>query len=76
MQSSADAALRFGQTVRELRLKRRMTQQELADKCGVDIRYIGALERGERKNPTFEIMLGLASVFDLKLSDLLRKAKL
>jgi len=62
--------------VRELRLRRQLTQQELADKSGIDIRYIGTLERGERRNPTLEIMQGLASVLGLKPSDLLRKAKL
>jgi transcriptional regulator with XRE-family HTH domain len=76
MQPSEDAALRLGAVVKELRLKQHLTQQVVADKCGVDIRYIGALERGERNNPTLEIIIGVASVLGLKPSELLRKAKL
>jgi transcriptional regulator with XRE-family HTH domain len=76
MQSSEDAALRLGAVVKEIRLKQHLTQQQVADKCGVDIRYIGALERGERNNPTLEIIIGIASVLGLKPSELLRKAKL
>jgi len=50
-------------------------QQQLADASGLDIRYIGSIERGQR-NPTFGVLQGIASVFGMKTSDLLRKAKL
>jgi len=65
----------LGQAVKTLRLQRDMTQQELADASGLDIRYVGSIERGQR-NPTFGAMQGIASVFGMKTSDLLRKAKL
>jgi DNA-binding XRE family transcriptional regulator len=66
---------REGRLARGLRLKREMTQQELADACGLDIRYIGGIERGH-ENPSFGALQGIASVFGMKTSDLLRKAKL
>jgi len=65
----------LGQTIKRLRLQREMTQQELADASGLDIRYIGSIERGQR-NPTFGALQGIASVFGIKTSELLRKATL
>jgi len=60
---------------RDSELQREMAQQELADASGLDIRYIGSIERGQR-NPTFGVLHGIASVFGMKTSELLRKAKL
>ncbi len=75
MKPPVQAVQELGQAIRRLRLQREMTQQELADACGLDIRYIGSIERGQR-NPTFGALQGIASVFRMKTSDLLRKAKL
>jgi transcriptional regulator with XRE-family HTH domain len=61
--------------MRELRLKRGLSQQQVADACGLDIGYIGGIERGQR-NPTLGVMHGIAKVLDTRISDLLRKAKL
>ena len=61
--------------IRHLRLQRDMTQQEVADACGLDIRYVGSIERGQR-DPTFGALHGIAPVFRMKTSELLRKAKL
>ena len=38
----------FGRRVRQIRLQWDYTQQELADRCGLDRTYIGGVERGER----------------------------
>ena len=38
----------FGQRVRELRKLAHMSQEELADRAGLDRSYIGGVERGER----------------------------
>jgi len=37
----------FGQRVRTLRTKRGISQEELADRCGVHRTYMGRIERGE-----------------------------
>lgn len=37
----------FGQRVRALRMKRGISQEELADRCGVHRTYMGRIERGE-----------------------------
>lgn len=65
----------FGKAVRELRLKRGMTQQRLADACGLDLSYVGQVERG-RRNPTLGVIHGIAKVLKTKISELLLKAKL
>ncbi|MBT4511168.1 MAG: helix-turn-helix transcriptional regulator [Chloroflexi bacterium] len=38
----------LGQRIRQLRKARDWTQQELAERAGLDYKYVGAIERGER----------------------------
>lgn len=39
---------KFGKRVRKLRLERGLTQEALGDKAGLDMTYIGRIERGEQ----------------------------
>lgn len=39
---------RFGERVRQFRVAARLSQEELADRCGLHRTYIGGVERGER----------------------------
>jgi len=75
MQPRSAVACQFGKAVKELRLKKAMSQQQLGDACGLDISYIGQIERGQR-NPTLGVMQGLSSVLGVKISELLKRAKL
>ena len=52
-----------------------MSQQLLADKCGLDISYVGQIERGQR-NPTLGVIHAVAKVLRVKASDLLKKGDL
>ena len=45
-------------TLREMRKAKRLTQCELADRAGVTQSYLGALERGQRKNPSIGVIKG------------------
>jgi transcriptional regulator with XRE-family HTH domain len=55
----SDAHKLFGGKVREHRLRQGLTQEALAEKCGLHWTYIGGLERGE-KNPTLGTISRLA----------------
>jgi transcriptional regulator with XRE-family HTH domain len=56
--STADR-IRFGKTVRKLRLAKAWTQEELADRARLHPTYIGGIERGER-NLGFDNIVKLA----------------
>jgi len=71
MQPPSNVARALGKALREYRLRKGLTQQEVADKCGLDISYVGGIERGQR-NPTLGVIHGLASVLGVKVSDLLK----
>jgi putative transcriptional regulator len=55
--------------VRELRLAQgKLTQQELADRCGVTRQTVIALESG-RYSPSLELAFRLARVFGVAIED-------
>jgi transcriptional regulator with XRE-family HTH domain len=68
-------AKRFGSAVKHLRLKKGMTQQKLADDCGLDIGYIGGIERGQR-NPSLEVIISVAEVLEVTVSQLAKHARI
>lgn len=65
-------ALRFGQLIQRLRHAASLSQEELADHCGLHRTYIGAVERGE-KMVTIDTADKLATAFDLTLAALLEQ---
>lgn len=60
----------FGQTMKKYRLEHRMTQEELADKLGVQTKHISFLENGHR-NPGPELQKKME---DLMMEDEMRRA--
>lgn len=42
--------LEIANRIRELRTAKRMTQEQLADKIGFDVSYLGRIERGKSAN--------------------------
>lgn len=48
--------------IRIYRIKRGLTIKELADRCGVSAGYICHLEKGNRDNPSTEVMENIAIV--------------
>jgi transcriptional regulator with XRE-family HTH domain len=59
----------FGERVRQLRLARNLSQEELAFKAGVHRTYLGSIERGER-NPSLKNIAAIAKALDITLSEL------
>ena len=60
----------FSQIVKQLRLERGMTQQELANMVGLTKVTISQYETGKRK-PSFEMIEALADVFHVDMNYLL-----
>ena len=42
-------SVEIGQRIRNYRLQQKLSQEELAEKCGMHPTYIGQVERGEKK---------------------------
>lgn len=59
----------FGQRVRKLRLERCLSQEELADKCGLHRTYISDVELGKR-NVSLENIARIAESLEISLPDL------
>lgn len=65
-----DILVKFGNKVREERLKQGLSQEALAEKAGVHRTYIGMIERAE-KNITLENIKKIAKALNLTPKDLL-----
>lgn len=61
----------LGKNVRRMRLARGLTQEELAVDAGIDLTYLGGIERGKR-NPSLLVMARIAEALSAKLTDLLK----
>jgi transcriptional regulator with XRE-family HTH domain len=59
----------FGRRVRQLRKKRKWSQEKLAEMSGLHWTYIGQVERGER-NLTLQSIESIARALRMKIADL------
>lgn len=59
----------FGERLRDLRLKRNVTQQSLADLAGMSLTYISNMEHG-LKVPSLTTIIRIAVALDCKVMDL------
>lgn len=65
---------KFGKRVREERVKRKLSQEELADKAGVHRTYIGMIERAE-KNITLQNIEKIAKALKISIDSLMKLEK-
>jgi XRE family transcriptional regulator, regulator of sulfur utilization len=61
----------FGARLREVRLKRGLSQQELAERVGIPQPHVSAIESGA-KFPNLMTVLRLAAALDCKVTALVR----
>lgn len=61
--------IKFGQKVREIRLKQNISQEKLAEKANLHRTYIGMIERAE-KNITLLNIQKIADALGVTISDL------
>ena len=71
LQLKADLAV----NLKRIRLARGYAQERLALEAGVDRTVVSKIERGVT-NPSLEILLRLANLLDVKVSDLLAQSDL
>lgn len=62
---------KFGKRVRQLRVERGLTQEALGDKCGLDLTYIGRIERGEQ-NTSLVVIGMIAKGLGISVEELFR----
>jgi XRE family transcriptional regulator, master regulator for biofilm formation len=62
---------RLSQVIKTVRTKRALTQAQVARKAGVTKNYITMLERGDRKNPSLDIVKKLAKALGVPVTALL-----
>ncbi len=70
--TSFDKAL--GQVIAAERKRSGLTQETLADACGIHTTYVSQLERG-LKSPTVRVLRQIAKALNASTSDLLAKAE-
>ena len=64
----------FGLILREIRVSRSLSQEELAHQCNLDRTFISLLERGKRQ-PTLTTILKLARTLGVAASTLVAKTE-
>lgn len=67
MKSKID--IQFGARIAELRKQLNISQEELAERCGVHRTYIGSIERGE-KSPTLNTIEKFATGLNVSIIEL------
>jgi transcriptional regulator with XRE-family HTH domain len=73
MQASGSKLLKtFGRSVRSLRKRRGLSQEDLAEVCGLSRNYISDIERGVR-NPGLLALVALARALRVPLRELIEE---
>jgi len=72
MKKNALAAKVLGSTLREIRLVKRMSQEEVALEAGIDRTFLTRVENGQL-SPSFDSLLAIASALGVSLTQLSRK---
>lgn len=62
----------FGQILRELRIEKGISQEDLGFKSGYHRTYISLLERGQ-KNPSLQTIFRLAKALEISPSEIIRR---
>jgi transcriptional regulator with XRE-family HTH domain len=61
----------LGRRVRDLRVQKGWTQQELGEKADINYKFLGEIERGQQ-NPSFGILVKIATALGVELSEFFR----
>lgn len=61
----------LGKRIREARLKKKMTQEQLAEKAEIGVYYLGEVERGV-KTPSLKVFVAISDALRVSTDSLLR----
>jgi transcriptional regulator with XRE-family HTH domain len=65
----------LGQAIRQARIDRQISQEELAHRSEIDRAYMSSIERGQQ-NPGFVSVARVAAALDMTLGELMHEAGL
>jgi transcriptional regulator with XRE-family HTH domain len=68
--SGGEQTVTIGAKLKELRIKNNKSLQEVADAVGISKAHVWNLEKGESANPSMEVVVKLAGLFKVSVSDL------
>lgn len=67
---SSESLVLLGKRIREIRVKRGLSQEKLSELCGISSRHISEMERGE-SNPSFQVLEQITMSLGIALPELL-----
>jgi transcriptional regulator with XRE-family HTH domain len=60
----------LGNTIKDLRKLKHLSQKELAEKCKLSASYIQQIELGQKNNPSLEVLIKIAKALDVSVTNL------
>ena len=60
----------IGDNIRRIRKNAGMSQQDLAERCGISKSQLSRLESGEQKNPTIQTIIPIATAVGVSLDEI------
>ena len=60
----------FAARLNQMRVAKRMSLQQVGDAIGISKAHVWNLEKGKAENPSMELVLKLADVFQVRVADL------
>lgn len=64
-----DVPLKFGAKLRYIRMSKKLSQLQLAEKAELNFNFIGQIERAET-NPTLKTIMTIAEALEMDVKDL------
>lgn len=64
-----DVPLKFGAKLRYIRMSKKLSQLQLAEKAELNFNFIGQIERAET-NPTLKTIITIAEALEMNVKDL------
>jgi len=65
-----EGAMSFGEKLNRLRVKNKLSLQDVATAVGISKAHVWNLEKGQSDNPSIELVVKLADLFRVRVADL------